>query len=286
LLSGCGAAGPETTIPFQSLHPAEGLDFTAARASTLAFLHAYATESSDHGDALRSLVEGSLIQEWAHWLIVQNDELPGTIRGTLRLGSVGTAKPTHLPGSQQAAISVDVQAMVTFQITPATGKPSTVVRNLDGPVLLVPVAPGDWRVWSFTRDGAALTQFVFPLGFAGRKGDVAVRLDVLIVAPGQLQFGAVVSNRSPLAVTLNGDETSLLDDSGKSLGSGKTVVSFPGPIPPDSVRESLLALPPLGQDSPDPVAMRVTLDPRAGKPIVLDVPLGAPSAGASPSPSG
>ncbi len=287
-LAACArTTGPSTTIPAGSLAPGEGLDFAAARASSFAFLRAYAGEPHDHGVALLSLVDGPVIEEWAHWLAVQNDEFPGTIEGSLRVVSVGPALPTQLEGAQ--ALKIDIRATVTFLNTPTQGAPTRIVRNLDGPLTLVPAGPGMWRVRSFTRDGVALERFVVPIGQAAVRQGVAVRLDVLIVGPGQLQFGAVVSNTTRDAVRLQPKTITLVAQGGKPVGSGQAITTLSEPIPAGAAREALVAIQPLSQSDPTPVALRIGLVARGGKAITLEVPLAAPSTGSGsgqPSPSG
>jgi hypothetical protein len=211
---------------------------TAARNAVTRFIRAYATAPQDGGEALAGVVDG-LATEWAHWVAVQNAAFDGTIAGAAEIVSVSAPEPL---GETSSALVVQVEATVTFAPQPADGTPlAPQVRSLDGPMSLVQVAPYDWRVSDFTRDGQLLDSFFVSLTGPGTvRQNITVEVHAVILAAGAWQVGVGVRNGSEGAIALDPTNVALVLD--QSVVPGTTGSTFE-PIEAGASAEGFVTLP-------------------------------------------
>ncbi len=202
-LAACGPTlkGPAQTDALEQVSGGTGLDIVSARQAALDFVEAYAHASEDGGKVLLSLVDGSKLRSWVHWLAVQNGAFPGTIAATADVGSlrfVSTGSIGGVPGAE-----VDLGASLTLDYRPQGAAAFSVTRSLDGPMTLIRVGTGDWRVIDATRDGQPMDSAIQVLKKVEQaQQGVTVTVDSVFMFAPRWQFNVIVHNASssPLAL--------------------------------------------------------------------------------------
>ncbi len=279
--------GPARPIAEEQLVGGLGLDLASARQTAIAFLRAYAAAPQDDAAGLAPLVATDKLADWVHWLGVQNREFAGTIHGSLELRSVQVAGFRDIQGA--LGIQVNVTGTVTFDYAPAGGQPFQRTRLLDGPILLVRVAPGDWRVVDLTRDGRSLVSgiTIFP-NLAQTIRGVYVRIDSLFQFSPEWQFNLVVENHSGHDITIDGRNLALSTRGGAAGRTRVSGVLTPSlaRVPDGSAAQGSIAFP--EQTTARGLLLSIPFRLHGGGVVSFDFPLGGlvtPAAvPASPSP--
>ena len=187
----------------------------------------------------------SLAREWAHWVGVQNDAFPGTIDGSLQLGHLGSAFPVRAEdGSLDdlVAYGVVVRASVTFELTDETGEQvPSLVRSMDGMVVMVQGTDQAFRVINFVRDGRRLDEFfqVFDDARERRKG-VTVEVRNLIHLE-RWQFGIEITNDTDRPLQILPTLTALLAPQDDPGDAEQPLVTFPRRISPGESAEGIVS---------------------------------------------
>ncbi len=293
VLSACTPAptGPSAPIALEQVGTVPVLAGGTARQTVLGFVAAYASAPRDGGAALSDLVTGPELENWVHWLIVQDAQFPGAVDGSDLVRSVSFVGVA--PVKDAAGAQIDLSANVSFDYLPLDGQPFERTRILDGPVTLLAEASGGWRVLDLTRDGVSISDGIQLFKNEVRTvGDVRVRLDSLFMFPPNWQFNLIVENRTPDEIRLDPSATGLY-----VKGASGAFQKVPGAISP-----ALKALPSnrgvqsmLSSEAQDAAGGRVLVlvFRGGGKEYRFDFPLGGivtkappplPTA-ASPSPS-
>jgi hypothetical protein len=127
-----------------------GVENAAIREVVVDFLQAYAGSGSST-EPLSRLVAGPHLEDWVHWLNVQNLGLEGRLTGKLDLRDLRVLEI----GDQVAAAAVDASVTLTVSLE---GGVETSRRNFGSPVLLARAAsdPTSWQVVDATRDGRSM----------------------------------------------------------------------------------------------------------------------------------
>jgi len=282
-----GLRGPARPIAEEQLIGGLGLDLASARQTAIEFLHAYANAPHDDAAGLAPLVATDKLADWVHWLAVQNREFDGTIDGSLQIRSVRVAGFRDIQGA--LGIQVDVVGAVTFDYAPAGGAPFRRTRLL-GPILLVRVAPADWRVVDLTRDGRSLVSgiTIFPQLAQTIRG-VYVRIDSLFQFSPSWQFNLVVENHSGHNIAIDAPDVALTlraKAAGRTRVSGVLTRSL-ARVPAGSAVQGSIAFP--EQTTARGLLLSIPFRLGGGRLVSFDFPLGglvtpAPAAPASPSP--
>jgi hypothetical protein len=240
--------GPTAPLALEQVPPAPGLVAASARRTAIELVQAYADAPLDGGAALAQLVTGSKLERWVYWLGVQNAQFPGRIVGGADLRRVRF--DGLLPVPRAVGAQVTLGATVRFTFTPNDGEPFERARILDGPVRLVSLRPGDWRVVDLTRDGVAMSEGIRLFRNESRTRDgVSVRLDSLFMFTPNWQFNLAVENRSRRPVRLDPDATGLyleLPDGSFERTEGIPSVALTATIPPQRGVQGLIAFPEQG----------------------------------------
>lgn len=204
VFASCGPSlkGPAQTDALEQVSGATGLDIVSARQTALDFVAAYAHAHDDGGAALLSVVDGPKLRAWAHWFDVQNRAFPGTVAVSADVGSVrfvGTGSVGGVPGAE-----VDLGASLTFDYRPQGAAAFSVTRSLDGPMTLVRVGTGDWRVIDATRDGQPMDSAIQLFkNVEQAKQNVTVTVDSVFMFAPRWQFNVIVRNASSSPVVLD-----------------------------------------------------------------------------------
>lgn len=237
--------GPAAPLALEQVPPAPGLAAASARGTVIELVRAYADAPLDGGAALGALVTGPELERWVAWLAVQNAQFPGVIVGQADLR--GARFDGVIPLPRAVGAQVTLAATVRFTFTPDEGEPFERARILDGPVRLVSLRPGDWRVADLTRDGVPMTDGIELFRDEVRTEDgVSVRLDSLFMFTPNWQFNLIVENRSRRPIRLDGDATGLyeeLPDGSFERTRGVPSAALVGTIPPGRGVQALIAFP-------------------------------------------
>ena len=252
LLASCGPSlkGPARTDALEQISGASGLDIVSARQTALDFVQAYAHANDDGGVALLSVVDGPRLRAWAHWLGIQNGAFPGTLAATADVTSlrfVGSANMAGLPSAQ-----VDLGASLTFDYHPQGADPFAVTRRLDGPVTLLRVGEGDWRVIDATRDGQPMDAAIQLLkNVEQTQKGVTVTVDSVFTFAPRWQFNVIVHNSSSAPIALDAAATAIYvkQPGGSYKPTRKTAITPSlATIAPGATVEGLVSVP--SQPSP------------------------------------
>lgn len=247
LLAACARepVGPTAPLALEQLPPAPSLVAASARRTVIELVQAYADAPLDGGAALAELVTGPDLERWVYWLGVQNAQFPGRIVGRADLR--GARFDGWTPLQQGIGAQVTLGATVRFTFTPAEGEPFERARILDGPVRLVSLRPGDWRVVDLTRDGVPMSDGIELFRNEVRTEDgVSVRLDSLFMFTPNWQFNLVVENRSRRPIRMDPDATGLyleLPDGSFERTEGVASAALAATIAPQRGVQSLIAFP-------------------------------------------
>jgi len=232
--------GPAAPIAPAQLAPGPALEASAARQTVLEFIEAY-RESPDRGiRRLKQLVIGPDLQSWVRWLDVQHREFDGTIESAADVRDVefvGALTARRIPFA-----SVALSASVLFRFDPRDDDPIGLVRVLDGPVTLIRMASGTYRVEDLLRNGVPMSDSIQPLRHQVRtEGGVTVHLDSLFMFPPKWQFNVVVQNASPHDVSLDPDGAALFVDRGDGFERVEGVLTASlGTVPAGETVEGLM----------------------------------------------
>jgi hypothetical protein len=247
LLAACAREplGPAAPLALEQVPAAPSLVAASARRTAIDLVQAYADAPLDGGAALAQLVAGPKLERWVYWLGVQNAQFPGNIVGHVDLR--GARFDGWAPLEQGIGAQVTLGATVGFTYTPAEGEPFARDRVLDGPVRLVSLRPGDWRVVDLTRDGVPMSAGIqlFHNEVRTEEG-VSVRLDSLFMFTPNWQFNLVVENRSRRPIRLDAAATGLyreLPDGSFERTEGVPSVALRATVPPQRGLRSLIAFP-------------------------------------------
>jgi len=257
--------GPSAPLALEQVRPFPGLVAASARRTVLELVQAYADAPLDGGTALAQLVTGAKLERWVYWLGVQNAQFPGRIVGRADLRHVRF--DGLLPVPRAVGAQVTLGATVRFTFTPNDGEPFERARILDGPVRLVSLRPGDWRVVDLTRDGVPMSDGIRLFRDESRTRDgVSVRLDSLFMFTPNWQFNLAVENRSRWPIRLDPDATGLYLE--RSDGSFERIAGVPSvaltaTIPPGRGLQSLIAFPEQGSAAGRSLVLTFRRDGRA-----------------------
>lgn len=247
LLAACARepVGPTAPLALEQVPPLPGLAAASARRTVIELVRAYADAPLDGGAALAELVAGAKLERWAYWLGVQNAQFPGRIVGRADLRHVRFDQLLPLPRAVGAQVALG--ATVRFTFTPEEGEPFERARILDGPVRLVSLRPGDWRVVDLTRDGVPMSDGIQLFRNEARLEEgVGVQLDSLFMFTPNWQFNLAVENRSPRSIRLDPDATGLyreLPGGSFERVAGVPSVGLAATIPPGRGVQGLIAFP-------------------------------------------
>ncbi len=290
LVASCSSSlrGPARPIAEEQVVGDLGLDLASARQTAIAFLHAYADAPHDDAAALAPLVATDKLADWVHWLAVQNREFDGTIEGSLEIRSVRVAGFRDLQGA--LGIEVDVSGAVRFDYAPAGAAPFQRTRSLDGPILLVRVAPADWRVVDLTRDGQSLVSGITVFNqLAQTIRGVYLRIDSLFQFSPSWQFNVVVENHSGHGIAIDAPDVALTlraGPGGRTRVGGVLTPSL-ARVPDGRAVQGSIAFP--EQTTAEGLRLSIPFRLAGGGRVTFDFPLGglvtpAPAAPSSPSP--
>ncbi len=264
--------GPAAPLALEQLPATPALVAASARETVLEFLRAYADAPLDGGASLAELVAGPELERWVTWLGVQDAQFPGRIVGEVDLRHARFLSTVPLRRALGAQVALG--ATVRFTFTPEDGDPFQRARILDGPVSLVSLRPGDWRVVDLTRDGVPMSDGIELFRNEARTEDgVSVRLDSLFMFTPNWQFNLVIENRSRRTLRLDRDASGLFVERGD--GSFERYEGVPSlalqvPLPPERGVQALLAFP--QQDSAEGRSLVLTFR-RDGEPLRFSFPL-------------
>lgn len=232
---------------------------------------------------------GPKLERWVYWLGVQDAQFPGRIVGRADLR--GARFDGWTPLQQGIGAQVTLGATVRFTFTPADGEPFERARILDGPVRLVSLRPGDWRVVDLTRDGVPMSDGIqlFRNEIRTEEG-VSVRLDSLFMFTPNWQFNLAVENRARRPIRLDPGASGLYLE--RSDGSFEPTAGVPSaaltaPIPSQRGVQGLIAFPEQDSAAGRSLVLTFRADGRALRfsfpleDLVSSVPPPPPTGGAS-----
>ena len=196
------STGPVAPIAPAQLTPGPALDASAARQTVVDFVEAYRASPEQGVGPLIGLVAGEELAEWVRWLDVQHREFEGEIEG------VSDVRDVEFVGSitarRASAAQVGLSASVTFTFLPIDDDAIELVRVLDGPVTLVRMDVGDFRVLDLLRNGIPMSDGIESFTREHRTEDgVTVRLESLFMFPPLWQFNVTVSNTTNQDVVID-----------------------------------------------------------------------------------
>ncbi|HET9249730.1 MAG TPA: hypothetical protein VFP13_07305 [Actinomycetota bacterium] len=205
--------GPAAPIAPAQLAPGTALEASAARQAVVDFVEAYRESPVQGVEPLGETVVGPDLASWVRWLGVQHREFDGTIESQADVRDVefiGAVTARRIP-----LASVGLSASVAFRFDPQDDAPIELVRVLDGPVTLIRMAPGTYRVQDLLRNGVPMSDSIQPFRHQVRtEGGVTVRMDSLFMFPPNWQFNVIVENTTAHDVTLDPDGAALFVDVG------------------------------------------------------------------------
>jgi hypothetical protein len=261
------------------------LEAAAARQAVVDFVAAYAASPTEGSAALQRLVAGRELASWSRWLDVQHREFPGTIDAAADVRDVQFV--TSLEAQQARGAQVGLRASVTFAYAPEGEDPFELARDLDGPVTLLRLDNGEYRVLDLVRDGVPLSSGIRVFqDQVQRGGGLEIVLDSLFMFAPSWQFNVIVRNTGTQAAIVDPQSAGLYVSGGRAEGT---------------ISRSLMVIPPgaevagiLGYDQQDSADRRVlTLVFGTGRRfrrfefpldgLVTVVPPPAPSEEASPA---
>jgi hypothetical protein len=251
VLAACAAepVGPSAPIAVELLAPATALDASAARQTVVDFVDAYAASPTEGAGALASLVSGEDLESWVRWLDVQHREFAGSIAATADVRDVEFV--TSLEADRLLGAHVGLSASVTFAYEPEGDAAFEFARILDGPVTLLRLDAGSYRVVDLLRDGVQMTSGIeiFEDETRTRRG-AEVRLDSLFMFPPNWQFNVVVRNpgSEPMLVDPGASGLYVEDDEGFGRVEGLLTGSLTV-VPPGAEVDGIVAFP--AQESED-----------------------------------
>jgi hypothetical protein len=220
---------------------------------------------------------------------VQNDAFPGTIEGSLQLGHLGSAFPVRAEdGSLDdlVAYGVVVRASVTFELTDEAGDPvPSLVRSMDGMVVMVQGTDRAFRVINFVRDGRRLDEFFQVFDDAReRRNGVTVEVRSLIHLE-RWQFGIEITNDTDRPLQVVPNLTALVAPQDDPGTAEEPLVTFPRRISPGQSAEGIVsfAAPTTAEDLDLQVAVAGPDGEATG--FVFGVPPVATTPSPSPSPA-
>lgn len=209
-LAACASepTGPLAPIAQEQVAPGPALEASAARETVLRFVHAYADSGREGVGPLSLLVAGEELAAWVRWLGVQHREFTGSIRATADIRAVefvGTVETERAVGAQ-----VGLSASVTFDFAPEGDDPFRRAHLLDGPVTLIRMEGGGFRVFDLLRDGVPMSDGIQLFRRETRtEGELTVTLHSLFMFPPNWQFNVVVQNRGDRDASLDADGVAL-----------------------------------------------------------------------------
>jgi hypothetical protein len=157
---------------------------------------------------------------------------------------------------------VEVRATLTTNLTPDTGKATSITRVLDGPVQLFHDGPGSWLVLNLTRDGVPLSlefqAFAPPPTFEVGPS-FTVTLGSFVSVP-EWQFGIGADLRSGPPVTLEPSDAALVDADGDVVARASVVTRSIATIAPGRSVEGLVTFRP--QPTIEGLTLRLTFHAR------------------------
>jgi hypothetical protein len=150
--------GPTAPIAAERFGAGSAVDVSTAKQTVFDFVSAYASSPTEGVGALTNLVAGAELASWVRWLEVQNGEFVGTIGASADVRGVSFV--TSLEGGQATGAQVGLSASVTFAYAPEGADPFERARVLDGPVTLLRLEDGSYRVVDLTRDGVQMSDAI------------------------------------------------------------------------------------------------------------------------------
>jgi hypothetical protein len=192
-----------------------GVENAAIREVVVDFLEAYAGSGSST-EPLSRLVAGPDLEDWVHWLSVQNLGLAGRLTGELDLRALQVLEI----GEQVAAAAVD--ASVTLTVALESGV-ETSRRRFGSPILLAREAddPASWQVVDATRDGRSMQDSITLFEEVPARADEG-GIQVQVVSLYRFTSGTVanirIRNATKRALRVDGPH-SVLQVGGRFMGS-------------------------------------------------------------------
>jgi hypothetical protein len=228
-----------------------GLENAAIREVVVEFLEAYSQSGSDTRP-LAQVVAGPHLEDWVHWLTVQNLGLQGSISGDLELRAFRVLEI----GDEAAAAAVDATVTLTF---PAEAGVDRIRRTFGSPVILARSGEDreSWQVVDATRDGRSMQESITLFEEMPARVDRG-GIQVQVVSLYRFSSGTVVNLRirNGTGRTLRVDAShSILQIAGRFLGAMGSTTTLRLPVRPGNTVDGALNFDPLRLTSTPQLAM-------------------------------
>jgi hypothetical protein len=178
---------------------AAAITLVSVRQAVANFLEGYAHAARDDAKLLKQSVAGPRLQEWARWIMVQNDNRSGTVSGRSVIRNIELLGPQGTSGDQYL---MQVDATDRFVVTGPGAEPVTVARQFLGQALVARTPEGGWGVADIIRDGQqlGLEIHILPRTIVTSTSGLTVRAESVFTFGNTWVVNLLVDNQSSSAL--------------------------------------------------------------------------------------